>query len=154
TFDDLLAQVLTLLQQQGRISYGALKRRFGLDEAYLDDLKAELIDALRLAVDEDGGVLVWTGTADAPPVLPSASSLSPARQDVPSPPGPVPSEVLATPEAERRQLTVLVCDLVGSTTLAGQLDPEDLLAVLQAYQTACTEVIQCFGGQVAQHLGD
>src|SRR5262245_34877319 len=88
TFDDLLAQVLTLLQQQGRISYGALKRRFGLDDAYLDDLKAELIDALRLAVDEDGGVLVWTGTADAPPVLPSASSLSPARQDVSSPPGP------------------------------------------------------------------
>jgi len=44
TFEDILAQVLTLLQQQGRVSYGALKRRFGLDDAYLDDLKAELID--------------------------------------------------------------------------------------------------------------
>jgi class 3 adenylate cyclase/predicted ATPase len=154
TFDDILAQVLTLLQQQGRVSYGALKRRFGLDDAYLDDLKAELIDARRLAVDEDGRVLVWTGTADAPPVLPSASPPSPARQDIPFPPGLVPPEVLAPPEAERRQLTVLVCDLVGSTALAGQLDPEDLLAVLQAYQTACTEVIQRFGGQVAQHLGD
>src|SRR5262245_31109971 len=154
TFDDLLAQVLTLLQQQGRISYGALKRGFGLDDAYLDDLKAELIDAQRLAVDEDGRVLVWTGTAAAPPVLPSASPPSPARQDIPFPPGSGPPEVLAPPEAERRQLTVLVCDLVGSTALASQLDPEDLLAVLQAYQTACTAVIQRFGGQIAQHLGD
>jgi predicted ATPase/class 3 adenylate cyclase len=154
TFDDLLAQILTLLQQQGRVSYGALKRRFGLDDAYLDDLKAELIDARRLAVDEDGRILVWTGTTDAPPVLPSVSPPSPARRDVPFPPGPVPPEVLAPPEAERRQLTVLVCDLVGSTALAGQLDPEDLLAVLQAYQATCTEVIQRFGGQVAQHLGD
>src|SRR5215831_2730795 len=154
TFEDILAQVLTLLQQQGRVSYGALKRRFGLDDAYLDDLKAELIDARRLAVDEDGRILVWTGTMDAPPVLPSVPPPSPARQDVPFPPGPVPPEVLAPPEAERRQLTVLVCDLVGSTELAGQLDPEDLLAVLRAYQAACTEVIQRFGGRVAQYLGD
>jgi len=152
TFDDLLAQVLTLLPQQGRVSYGALKRRFGLDDACLDDLKAELIDGQRLAIDEDGRILVWTGTADAPPVRPSVSPPSLARQDVPFPPGP--PEVLALPEAERRQLTVLVCDLVGSTALAGQLDPEDLLAVLQAYQDTCTEVIQRFGGQVAQHLGD
>jgi len=52
TFDEVLAQVLDLLQRQGRVSYGALKRRFALDDAYLDDLKAELIDAQRLAVDE------------------------------------------------------------------------------------------------------
>ena len=154
TFDDLLAQILTLLQQQGRVSYGALRRRFGLDDTYLDDLKAELIDARRLAVDEDGRILVWTGTTDAPPVLPSALPPLPARQDIPLPPESVPSEVPAPQEAERRQLTVLVCDLVGSTKLAGQLDPEDLLGVLQAYQDACTEVIQRFGGQVAQHLGD
>ena len=90
TFDDLLAQVLTLLQQQGRVSYGALKRRFGLDDAYLDDLKAELIDARRLAVDEDGCVLVWTGSADALSVLSSASPPSPAHQDVSLSPAPVP----------------------------------------------------------------
>jgi hypothetical protein len=58
TFDEVLAQVLDLLQRQGRVSYGALKRRFALDDAYLDDLKAELIDAQRLAVDEAGRVLV------------------------------------------------------------------------------------------------
>ena len=55
TFDDLLSQVLEILQRQGRVSYGALKRRFNLDETYLDDLKAELIDAQRLAVDEARG---------------------------------------------------------------------------------------------------
>ena len=93
---------------------------------------------------------MWAGSAGAPQVLPSPPS--PTHQDIPFLPGP--PEGLAPPEAERRQLTVLVCDLVGSTALAGQLDPEDLLAVLQAYQTTCAEVIQRFGGQVAQHLGD
>src|SRR5262249_47086356 len=139
-FDDILAQTLTLLQQQGRLSYGALKRRFGLDDDYLDDLKAELIDAQRLAVDEDGRILVWPATTDAPPVQASASPPSPSPQDVLLPPGSGPTEALTPPEAERRQLTVLVCDLVGSTELASQLDPEDLLAVLQAYQDTCTEV--------------
>ena len=58
------------------------------------------------------------------------------------------------PEAERRQLTVMFCDLVGSTNLSGQLDPEELRAVIRAYQAASTEVIQRFEGHVAQHLGD
>ena len=61
TFDETLAQVTDLVQQQGRVSYRALKRRFDLDNEYLEDLKAELIDAKRLAVDEDGKVLVWVG---------------------------------------------------------------------------------------------
>jgi hypothetical protein len=56
TFDELLAQVLDLLQRQGRVSYRALKRRFALDDDYLEDLKAEIIKAQRLAVDEDGEV--------------------------------------------------------------------------------------------------
>lgn len=45
TFDDILAQVLDLLQRQGRVSYSALKRRFEIDDAYLDDLKDELLFA-------------------------------------------------------------------------------------------------------------
>src|SRR5262245_45625042 len=61
TVEELLAQVVTLLQQEGRLSYRLLKRRFGIDDEYLEDLKAELIDAKRLAVDEDGKVLVWVG---------------------------------------------------------------------------------------------
>jgi hypothetical protein len=58
------------------------------------------------------------------------------------------------PEAERRQLTMLFCDLVESTALAGRLDPEELREVVQAYQAACAEVIQHFAGHIAQYLGD
>ena len=57
-------------------------------------------------------------------------------------------------EAERRQLTVLFCDLVGSTRLSGQLDPEDLRAVVRAYQEAAAAVIQQYAGHIAQYLGD
>ena len=67
TFDEILAQALDLLQRQGRVSYRALKRRFNLDDDYLEDLKAELIDAQRVAVDEAGNVLVWRGVADSVP---------------------------------------------------------------------------------------
>jgi class 3 adenylate cyclase len=58
------------------------------------------------------------------------------------------------PEAERRHLTVLFCDLVGSTSLSSRLDPEDLRAVIAAYHRKATEVIQASGGFVAQNLGD
>ena len=61
TFDEVLSQVLDLLQREGRLSYRALKRRFSLDDEYLEDLKTEIIEAKRLAVDENGTVLVWTG---------------------------------------------------------------------------------------------
>jgi class 3 adenylate cyclase len=57
-------------------------------------------------------------------------------------------------DAERRQLTVMFCDLVDSTPLAEQLDPEDLRQVVRAYQAACAAVIQRFDGSIAQHLGD
>ncbi|PON14539.1 hypothetical protein C2W62_28550 [Candidatus Entotheonella serta] len=55
---------------------------------------------------------------------------------------------------ERRQLTVAFCDLVGSTALSEQLDPEDLQEVLQAYYGACREIIDQFDGHIAQYLGD
>src|SRR5713101_9321077 len=79
TFDELLAQVLDLLQRQGRVSYGALKRRFGLDDDYLDDLKTELIEAQRLAVDEQGRILVWSGDPAVTPVPTSAPARAPDR---------------------------------------------------------------------------
>jgi class 3 adenylate cyclase/predicted ATPase len=58
------------------------------------------------------------------------------------------------PEAERRQLTVLFCDLVGSTALSARLDPEDMRAVIAAYQSACSEVIRRYEGHVAKFMGD
>ena len=57
-------------------------------------------------------------------------------------------------EAERRQLTVFFCDLVGSTELAARLDPEDLREVMRAYQAACADVVRGLEGHVARFLGD
>jgi TOMM system kinase/cyclase fusion protein len=71
----------------------------------------------------------------------------------PTPHAPV-SSAQPTPEAERRQLTVLFCDLVGSVALSAQLDPEDLREVVRAYQRTCSAVIQRYEGHIAQLLGD
>ena len=57
-------------------------------------------------------------------------------------------------EAERRQITVMFCDLVGSTALSERLDPEDLRSLMQEYQKAAGSVIERYGGHVAQYLGD
>jgi hypothetical protein len=64
TFDEILEQVITLLKRQGRVSYGAIKRRFELDDDYLKDIKIELIEAQRLAADENGRILVWSGETE------------------------------------------------------------------------------------------
>src|SRR6266498_1607672 len=56
--------------------------------------------------------------------------------------------------AERRQLTVMFCDLVGSTALSEQLDPEELREVVRAYQEVSAAVIQRYEGHIAQYLGD
>jgi class 3 adenylate cyclase len=156
-FYEILDQILALLQRHGRVTYGALKRQFQLDDAYLEDLKAEIIEARQLAVDQDGRVLVWSGGVGttlepAPQPLPAASQ-SILQEDhlsphVVSPPAP------RTADAERRQLTVLFCDVVDSTVLASQLDPEDLRTMVRAYQETCAEVIRRFDGHIAQYLGD
>jgi class 3 adenylate cyclase/predicted ATPase len=146
-YDTVLAQALALLQQEKRLSYRVLKLRFQLDDETLEALKEDLVYAKQLAVDEAGRVLVWTGSADparfpAPPSSPPA----PQREPAPSPP--------QLPEAERRQLTVLFCDLVDSTVLASQLDPEEWREVVRAYQDTCAHVIARFEGHIAQYLGD
>src|SRR5690242_17458825 len=61
---------------------------------------------------------------------------------------------VGSPDAERRQLTVMFCDLVGSTGLATKLDPEQLRDLMQAYQQTCGEVSARYEGHVAQYLGD
>src|SRR5215831_10125517 len=121
TFDEVLAQVRELLEREGRVSYRALKRRFSLDDDYLEDLKDELIKAKRLAADEDGAVLVWTGAS--PITSPQSENQKretrneklEARNQKPTLDMQQPDakpQVLdsARPEAERRQLTVMFCD--------------------------------------------
>src|SRR5215471_9310123 len=154
-FYEVVGQVLALLQRQGRVSYRDLKRQFGIDDNFIEDLKEELCFA-HPVVDEGGRGLVWTGSpegtraASVPPdPLPQQSTTQekPSPQVLPLPTAPSPLE------AERRQLTVMFCDLVDSTKLSSQLDPEDWRDVVRAYQTACTEVIRRYDGHIAQLLG-
>src|SRR5438093_9147408 len=63
-------------------------------------------------------------------------------------------DVPAQGEAERRQLTVMFCDLVGSTSLSSRLDPEDLREVIAAYHRAVAEIVAGFDGFVAKYMGD
>src|SRR5215831_15191877 len=155
-FYAILDQVITLLQQRGKASYRALKLQFKLDDASLDVLKDELIKVHQLARDQDGEMLVWTGetaTAQAVASQPAQPTPHPVVQAQPA----TQVEPLSTappPDAERRQLTVMFIDLVESTYLSTQLDPEDLREVIRAYQRVCGEVINRFDGYIAQYLGD
>jgi class 3 adenylate cyclase len=152
-YDAIVTQALNLLQREQRLSYRVLKLRLQLDDDTLEALKEDLIYAKKVAVDEEGRVLVWTGgTSSAPPTAspmppPTTLDISPAQGEA----APV---VPSTPDAERRQLTVMFCDLVDSTKLASHLDPEDWRDVVRAYQRVCTDVIQRYDGHIAQLLGD
>jgi class 3 adenylate cyclase len=153
-YDALVAKVIELLQREKRVPYRSLKRRFDLDDEYIEDLKIDLIEAKRLAVDENDRILVWIGNAQevtsqgAQPTQPLAAQQQPSPEVTP--------RVTASPplDAERRQLTVMFCDLVDSTKLSSQLDPEEYREVVRAYQSVCTEVITRFDGHMAQLLGD
>jgi class 3 adenylate cyclase len=155
TFEEILDQALAMLQRRGRVTYSALKRQFNLDDTFLEDLKEELLYGQRLVREEDGRVLVWirgaspSGTSVdlATPHQESADS-GMHQRGASAPTGAGPSD------AERRQLTVLFCDLVDSTALARQLDPEDLREVVRAYQDTCARVVVRYDGHIAQYLGD
>jgi TOMM system kinase/cyclase fusion protein len=142
-FYAVLDQIVDLLRRRGRVSYRALQRQFGLDDDYVADLKLELIEVQQIAVDQDGKMLVWLGDAGTP----SEPALKLSQSEQPPPISP-------PPDAERRQLTVLFCDLVDSTVLASQLDPEEWREVVRAYQDTCAKVIARFEGHIAQYLGD
>jgi class 3 adenylate cyclase/predicted ATPase len=156
TFEEILDEVLAMLQRRGRLSYRAVMRQFALDEAYLEDIKEAILFAHPQIVDEEGRGLVWIGDVGAIP--PAPASPQPLEQPVTLAPRvgqiTVPPFAPQTPDAERRQLTVLFCDLVDSTVLARQLDPEDLREVVRAYQEVCAKVIARFEGYIAQYLGD
>ena len=156
-FYEVLARVIELLQRHGRLSYRALKVQFDLDDDRLDILKEELIEMQQCASDQDGRMLVWTGDPVAPSE-PTAIASPPAQPEVAPEARPTeiapPPPALPTPDAERRQLTVMFCDLADSTKLSGQLDPEDLRDVIRAYQSTSADVIQRYAGHIAQHLGD
>jgi class 3 adenylate cyclase len=148
-FSEVVDHASALLQRKGRITYRALRREFALDEEALEDLKAELIDAQRVATDEEGKVLVWIG---ASPV--SSSKFPVSSFEFPVPSSTQPPEPTTQHLAERRQLTVLFCDMVGFTELANRVDPEVLQEIIRSYEDACAVCITRYEGYVFQRLGD
>src|SRR4051812_25242711 len=110
---DVVGQIRALLEQQGRLSYRIIQRQFALDDAALEDVKFELIEIQDVAGDKDGKMLVWKGATaqgvgtqrSREPEPNRASAAADSRTDR-----------LKAPRldaAERRQLTVMFCDLVG-----------------------------------------
>src|SRR5262245_7718066 len=166
TFEEILDQAIAILQRRGRLTYGALKRQFQLDDAYLEDLKNELIEGQRLAADEEGHVLVWIGEAAA----------APAR--TPDPPGPVAGgqarpiaytprhlaerilaeqaalEARGAPDGERKTITALFADIQGSMDLLEDLDPEAARQIIDPALPLMMEAVHRYEGYVAQSLGD
>src|SRR5215813_6382438 len=146
-----------MLQRRGRVTDQTLRLQFQLDEERLEALKDAILFSYPQVVDAAGRGLIWSGEAGAisPPAPAYPQSVEPSVTPAPhmgmtavSPLEPLP------PEAERRQLTVLFCDLVDSTVLASQLDPEELREVVRAYQETCAKVIARYEGHIAQYLGD
>src|SRR5262249_6235139 len=87
-------------------------------------------------------------------MLRAIRDLSGASTVAAAPSAPMATEPARRDEAERRQLTIMFCDLVGSTALSAQLDPEDLRAIISAYRRCCTELVERNGGFVAKYMGD
>jgi class 3 adenylate cyclase len=129
------------LREHGRVSLRLLKREFELDADALDELVGELVDVQQVAV-LDGKVLVWVN--NAAPVTQAAPITAPGAADPPH----------DSDAGERRQLTVLFCDLVGSTPLSQQLDAEEWRDLIAQYQQAAAGAVARFGGHVAKNLGD
>src|SRR6266851_4309252 len=157
TFEEILDQAIAMLQRRGRLTYGTLKRQFQLDDAALEDLQNELIKGQRLARDEDGAVLVWTGAA----VLPPAPAPTPPPATAPAPltytPPYLVEKILTTRsalEGERKQVTVLFADLKGSTELIRDLDPEAAQTLLDPALQRMMDAVHRYEGTVNQVLGD
>jgi class 3 adenylate cyclase len=152
-FYAVLDQVLALLRQRGRVSYRALKRQFDLDDAYLDDLKVEIIEVHQCAVDQEGTMLVWAGEA--------ASAATPEPVQAPAPltytPPYIAEKILTSRsalEGERKQVTVLFADLKGSMELLADRDPEEARQLLDPVLERMMAAVHRYEGTVNQVMGD
>jgi class 3 adenylate cyclase/predicted ATPase len=137
------------LEEQG---LGEYADAFEQNDVGLDLLPQLTDDELRqLGVDRIGHRVRLRKAIAALQQTPPSQTVAEPRSPRPPAPAPAPAPTHAL---ERRQVTVMFCDMVGSTALAQRLEPEDLRGLMQAYQQACATVIERYGGHVAQYLGD
>jgi class 3 adenylate cyclase len=138
--------VVVWLRSLGLGKYEAIFRENDIDETVLPSLTHENLKELgvasfghRVKLLDAIAVLRSDATGKVPPVdIATTSSTTSAHSD----------------RAERRQVTVMFSDLVGSTALSAHMDPEDLREVISAYQKCVTETVGRFGGFVAKYMGD
>jgi class 3 adenylate cyclase len=139
------------------VDVGTWLRELGLEryqQAFREnEIDAEILPKLTSDDLKDIGVTTVGHRRKLLEAIAALAEPASAPQAGPSAPAEAVPRVRA-PEAERRQLTVLFCDLVGSTELAARLDPEDLHEVMRVYQAACADVVCRFEGHLARFLGD
>jgi class 3 adenylate cyclase/predicted ATPase len=166
-FSEMVDQASEFLRQRERVTYRALKREFDLEAESLEDLKAELIDARRIAVDEDGKVLVWVGAALVPSSKSQVSSSQSPTSNPQSPASYTPAHLAeriraeqaalaarGSTDGERKTITALFADLKGSTALIEGLDPEEARAIIDPALQLMMDAVHRYEGYVAQALGD
>jgi class 3 adenylate cyclase len=139
--------IVVWLRSLGLGKYEAAFRENEIDETVLPSLTHEILKELGVTAVGHGLKLL-----DAIAALRGDTSATAPSTNVATTPA-VPS---ASPEdrAERRQVTVMFSDLVGSTALSARMDPEDLREVISAYQKCVAETVGRFGGFVAKYMGD
>jgi class 3 adenylate cyclase len=160
---EVISQVRSFLEQNGRVSYRVLRRQFDLDEETLDELREELVDVQQVAADEGGRILVWTGpqAGASPPAATPAAEAPPASTAAYTPKAYTPKH-LADPiltsrsalEGELKQVTVLFADVKGSMELAAQMDPEGWHRILDRFFQILADGVHRFEGTVNQYTGD
>jgi class 3 adenylate cyclase/predicted ATPase len=166
-YEELVTKVIELLQREKRVPYRVLKRRFALDDDYIEDLKLDLIEAKRLAVDENDRILVWlgeSGSAEAPTLSstpPTLESALPAtaheREPLSYTPKHLAEKILTSRsalEGERKQVTVLFCDLANSTPIAEHIGPEAMHTLLNRFFELALSEVHRYEGTINQFLGD
>ena len=137
---------------------GEWLRGLGLEQyegAFRDnEIDSEILPKLTADDLKDLGVAVVGHRRKMLTAILGLSALSAPSLKTAEPASPAPAPEVAHEAAERRQLTVMFCDLAGSTAISARLDPEDMREIIRTYQEACSGVVARYDGFVAKFMGD
>ena len=136
-----MQQIAEWLEKLGLAEYAQRFAENGIDFSVLPDLTDQDLKEIGVILGHRRKILRAIANLEIERRLPAAASVAPVK-------------TAATEIAERRQVTVMFSDLVGSTALSARMDPEDLREVISSYQKCVAETVQRFGGFVAKYMGD
>jgi class 3 adenylate cyclase/tetratricopeptide (TPR) repeat protein len=156
SFLETVEKARAFLERNGRVSLGALRLEFGLDEAQIQALVEELVEIQQIAV-RDEKALAWAGSTPATGPSEKSRVAEPERAPREYTPKHLADKILRSKsalEGERKQVTVLFADVKGSMELAEQIDPEQWHAILERFFQILTEGVHRFEGTINQYTGD